>query len=375
MTINKLNYEAFLLDFAEGNLSAEEISVLNDFIKKHPELGSWEDLTVELPVLNASEMTFAYKSSLKVYLQPDDKLEINSENYDWFAISYLENELDTNDRHQFEHYLKTHKARQKEFLILKRTILQADKSIQFEGKSALKKAAGLKVAMYMPWAAVAAGLLLLISLGWWFGREHTKAADFSTPMLSMNSIRPAQIETELASEKTLLLEKPEIKKPEKLMPEINFSEKPLIIQEMAFAEAKPFSWTPVASLFYTDDSKTLYFFYDGQSILAELNARTAVNQKSLVGLVLSNFAEKITSALRRAETAEEPVIIESFARNSPKYSLIKLAEMGVKTYNAMTDNELAIEKTVNEKGELSGLRFHSESISISRQFPVSKEQR
>jgi len=375
MTINKLNYEAFLLDFAEGNLSAEEISVLNDFIKKHPELGSWEDLTVELPVLNASEMTFAYKSSLKVYLQPDDKLEINSENYDWFAISYLENELDTNDRHQFEHYLKTHKARQKEFLILKRTILQADKSIQFEGKSALKKAAGLKVAMYMPWAAVAAGLLLLISLGWWFGREHTKAADFSTPMLSMNSIRPAQIETELASEKTLLLEKPEIKKPEKLMPEINFSEKPLIIQEMAFAEAKPFSWTPVASLFYTDDSKTLYFFYDGQSILAELNARTAVNQKSLVGLVLSNFAEKITSDLRRAETAEEPVIIESFARNSPKYSLIKLAEMGVKTYNAMTDNELAIEKTVNEKGELSGLRFHSESISISRQFPVSKEQR
>lgn len=375
MTINKLNYEAFLLDFAEGNLSAEEVSVLNDFIKKHPELGSWEDLTAELPVLKASEMTFAYKSSLKVYLQPDDKLEINSENFDWFAISYLENELDTKDRQQFEHYLKTHKARQKEFLILKRTILQADKSIQFEGKNALKKAAGLKAAMYMPWAAVAAGLLLLISLGWWFGREHTKPADFSTPMLSMNSIRPVQIETEPASEKTLLLEKPEIKKPEKLMPEINFSEKPLIIQEMAFAEAKPFSWTPVASLFYTDDSKTLYFFYDGQSILAELNARTAVNQKSLVGLVLSNLAEKITSSLRRAGTTEEPVIIESFARNSPKYSLIKLAEMGVKTYNAMTDNELALEKTVNEKGELNGLRFHSESISISRRFPVSKEQR
>ena len=375
MNINRLTYEAFLLDFAEGNLTAEEIILLKRFINEHPELGSWEELTEDLPVLAGEEQVFfADKSRLKAPFLPERELRINSENFDSFAIAYLENELNTTEEQAFELYLESDKKFRQEFLILQKTFLQPDKSIQFEDKQALKAKTGRKVALFLPWIGVAAGLLLLISVGWWFGRENSNSAKPKLDVYAMSTIKPVQIEILQTTEQFVKLVKPEIKNPGSNMPEISFSENSLIAHEMTFAQAKPFSWTPVASLFYTDDSKTLYYFYDGTAILADLNAQTAKNQKSLAGLILSNAASKFVQTLRNTEPIQEPALAASTAINSPKYSLIKLAEAGLKTFNTMTDNELAFEKTVNEKGEISRLRFHTEAISFSRQYKDAKEQ-
>lgn len=372
MNINSHTYEAFLLDFAEGRLSAEEIILLEAYIQAHPELGSWEELTEDLPVLVEEELVFVNKSRLKAPFLPEQALSIKAENFDSFAIAYLENELDTAEKQAFERYLETDKKHQTTFLILQKTILQPDKSIQFEGKEELKIKSGRKVALFMPWIGVAAGLLLLISLGWWFGRENTKPSALPEAVYAMSSIKPTQIDMPQTAEQTVKLVKPEIKNPGSQIPEINFTEQNVIPAEMTFARAKPFSWTPVASLFYTDDSKTLFYYYDGSSILAELNERTVQNQKSLAGLILSNAANKIVLSLRSTETTQEPAIVESTANKPVKNSLIKLAEAGIKTFNTMTDNELALEKTLNAKGEINSLRFQSESISISRQFQTKK---
>jgi len=372
MNINSHTYEAFLLDFAEGRLVAEEIVLLEAYIQAHPELGSWEELTEDLPVLVEEELLFVDKSRLKAPFLAEKELSIKAENFDSFAIAYLENELDLTEKQAFELLLETDKTHQKAFLILQKTILQPDKSIQFKGKEELKIKAGRKVALFMPWIGVAAGLLLLISVGWWFISGDTKPAALPEAIYAMSSIKPTQIHMPQTAEQAVRLVRPEIKNPGSQIPEINFTEQNAIPAEMTFAQARPFSWTPVASLFYTDDSKTLFYFYDGASILAELNEGTIQNQKSLAGLILSNAAVKFLQSFRSTETVQEPVIVESTANNPANNSLLKLAEVGIKTFNTMTDNELALEKTVNTKGEISSLRFQSESISISRQFQTKK---
>lgn len=372
MNINSHTYEAFLLDFAEGRLVAEEIVLLEAYIQAHPELGSWEELTEDLPVLVEEELLFVDKSRLKTPFLAEKELSIKAENFDSFAIAYLENELDLTEKQAFELLLETDKTHQTAFLILQKTILQPDKSIQFKGKEELKIKAGRKVALFMPWIGVAAGLLLLISVGWWFISGDTKPAALPEAIYAMSSIKPTQIHMPQTAEQAVRLVRPEMKNPGSQIPEINFTEQNAIPAEMTFAQARPFSWTPVASLFYTDDSKTLFYFYDGASILAELNEGTIQNQKSLAGLILSNAAVKFLQSFRSTETVQEPVIVESTANNPAKNSLLKLAEVGIKTFNTMTDNELALEKTVNTKGEISSLRFQSESISISRQFQTKK---
>ena len=63
ITLN--NYEAFLLDFAEGRLTSEEMEMLFDFIHAHPELEhELEELAIE-PILKTNHI--ANKSKNKLY--------------------------------------------------------------------------------------------------------------------------------------------------------------------------------------------------------------------------------------------------------------------------------------------------------------------
>ncbi len=63
--ITKNNYEAFLLDYIEGNLSPEMRAELMLFFENHPELK--EDLDdFELVSTNPEEIIFKDKESLKV---------------------------------------------------------------------------------------------------------------------------------------------------------------------------------------------------------------------------------------------------------------------------------------------------------------------
>ena len=57
------NYEAYLLDYMEGNLSPDEAEQLKAFIAAQGL--DWDELTEELPHLEAPQITYAGKESLK----------------------------------------------------------------------------------------------------------------------------------------------------------------------------------------------------------------------------------------------------------------------------------------------------------------------
>ena len=63
MNINTDNYEAYLLDYMEGNLSPDEAEQLKAFIAAQGL--NWDELTEELPHLEALTITYEGKESLK----------------------------------------------------------------------------------------------------------------------------------------------------------------------------------------------------------------------------------------------------------------------------------------------------------------------
>ena len=61
ITLN--NYEAYLLDYFEGNLGLDDLALLKTFINQHPELAI--DLNDEkLPSLNTENLNFEFKSEI-----------------------------------------------------------------------------------------------------------------------------------------------------------------------------------------------------------------------------------------------------------------------------------------------------------------------
>lgn len=124
------NYEAFLLDYAEGNLSPEEIAELQAFIVLHPELNiDLENLS--LPYFPGEATFFEFKKEL---LKHDDELSA----FDQRMISYLEGLLNENERSAFEKELSENPVLAREFSVYSKTKLSAGQE-EFPKKENLLK--------------------------------------------------------------------------------------------------------------------------------------------------------------------------------------------------------------------------------------------
>lgn len=123
------NYEAFLLDYLEGNLDDSAVLELKAFAINHPELEiDLED--ADLPKIVDEELKFDFKSELK-----KTHTGISPET----LFDYLENTLPELKRKEVEDNLLINKDLEVELRLLKKTILSADLSESFPGKTSLYK--------------------------------------------------------------------------------------------------------------------------------------------------------------------------------------------------------------------------------------------
>lgn len=131
MNINKNNYEAFFLDYHEGNLAPQQVADLFLFVEQHPELQetfeSFENLTLE----DFSSVKFEDKASLKK--------EITLENKEEHFIRAIENTLNTDEKGLLDNFLKQYPQFLFEFELFQKTKLSPDTSIVFENKNEFKK--------------------------------------------------------------------------------------------------------------------------------------------------------------------------------------------------------------------------------------------
>ncbi len=151
--IDKNNYEAFFLDYLEGNLSEAEQQALYCFLLQYPELKAELDdmqLTeVEQPDARSS------KQSLK-------DIPFNTD-FEDFCIAKLENDLTYEEAGLFDEFLLADNARTKAYLQYEKTKLTADKTVVYPYKSELKKQ---RIVLFPYWkTAVAASVILLMAVG------------------------------------------------------------------------------------------------------------------------------------------------------------------------------------------------------------------
>ncbi len=128
--INIDNYEAYLLDYMEGNLSNEEITLLKAFASQHPELNiDLEEL--ELVELEDDSLKFEGKAALK---KSADQL-VSDEDY----INYIEKTISPEEKNKLDAFRVKYPEINKELNLYQHTIVSADKNIIFEDKQSLKK--------------------------------------------------------------------------------------------------------------------------------------------------------------------------------------------------------------------------------------------
>lgn len=128
--INIHNYEAYLLDFSEGNLTHELQMELELFLIQHPEIDiNLSELS--LIALDDEAITYSNKSSLK-----KTEGDLISETQ---FIAYIENQLPENEKIELEKSCSVNPSLSNDLALFKKTIAVADSSIIYENKNELKR--------------------------------------------------------------------------------------------------------------------------------------------------------------------------------------------------------------------------------------------
>ncbi|HSV75928.1 MAG TPA: hypothetical protein VLH37_02745, partial [Bacteroidales bacterium] len=107
MKIDKSNYEAFFLDYHEGNLDPKQVESLMAFLDSEPGLRSVFEEYEMIAASARGEVKYEEKGKLK-------RGEVTPENYEWYFAAYLEGELDTKERKMVESFASVQPGMQKE---------------------------------------------------------------------------------------------------------------------------------------------------------------------------------------------------------------------------------------------------------------------
>jgi len=171
--INIENYEAFLLDYMEGNISTEDLVALQIFAAQHPHLNI--DLNeMELVELNSDAISFEGKNNLK---------KVSDEQF----VAYIENELNAEEKQNIESLCNSNATLATELKLYKKTLISADETIVFENKASLKREETKVLWLFSREVLAAAASLILIAGLWFVFKGSFGSADLNSEKIKGNS--------------------------------------------------------------------------------------------------------------------------------------------------------------------------------------------
>ena len=127
MRINRENYEAYFIDYLEGNLDELLVNDFIEFLQNNPDLK--EELSLfESHTVPSENTSFEHKE--KLY---KDKFDAEKE-FNQASIACLEEDISTAEKTNFHNYLSKHPEKKRDFILFGKTKLKADENIVFGNK-------------------------------------------------------------------------------------------------------------------------------------------------------------------------------------------------------------------------------------------------
>lgn len=142
--INLSNYEAFAIDFIDGNLRGATLLAFQQFLALHPEIQDEMDDLASIPKLNK---TFTEKLAM-MQLPYGELEEITLENVDSFFIASLEHDLSANLMTKLDLFLDKNPDKRNDYELFKRIKLNPSNSFEYHDKAKLFQVENFEMSLY-----------------------------------------------------------------------------------------------------------------------------------------------------------------------------------------------------------------------------------
>lgn len=341
MKIDKHNYEAWFLDYHEGRLSAVQVAVLEDFLHRHPELQQEFDDYVSDPLAANDAISYPDPAELRKSLTDFSPAEER-------MIALLEGDLPPGDSAEFEQEITSSEALSTIFDDFRKTRLMPDESIVFRDASGLKKNASFSPTGLWTSMAYAAGIIILLGFGsLWIFRDSGQAVRTETALTRMEYIEAVPIpqggDIRQLSNREL--------------PVPYDYPLPAPRENLLLARIEPVSIGHVTSYNTLEETPAYlagraaspppyYLVLPGESYALDNS------DKTLAGKVISGIFNKISSPFGARQ--------EDRRQENRNITFWDLAEIGVKSINALGDHNYTLVREYNDKGNVKGVMLVEE---------------
>lgn len=358
LTIDRQNYEAFFLDYLDGNLSSSQEKLLVLFLEENPDLKN-ELEQFDTIVMEKDDIYFPDKKGLK----KDPALkDIQMTGFEQSCIAYVEGDLNHREKALFEQMLDHNEGKTKELKKFIQTKLKPDHSVVFPYKNILKKAAPLnfRLRSFYPYITLAASVLILLAL-YIFIPHNTEDVhqDRMADIKSDKAPTITDIKTEPIIELTSGRERKNVTAgltlPVEYAEQTN-EQNDSDIKKIFEPEIQRINKiNPVSIKIELNNSKKRLARMNipSNNVLLEINQDEDLNSDNYYTLK-SYLAESLNNNLNKTS-----------GNKDQKFELFDLVKFGVNGINRITGSNMSLKKQYTKNGDPEKIEFNSRLIAFS----------
>lgn len=348
--INRGNYEVFVVDFIDGNLSPDETAVFMKFLEKHPDIEEEVRGLSEISITGAPD---TYKE--KTILKKQEIASVNNiteSNYEEAFFAYHEGDMVDSEKIDVEKFLGLNPQLKEEFTLHSNLYVKPDTAIIYNNKLSLRKRT-----YYIPASVWSAAAVIILLLGWWFttsedGNIQRQQSTINTILAKSTGSIPSANYTEsnIPVRYSKAIETDIIEGEDYQRETFYFTS----------LSTRKFDGNSLGSYDYTNilDQKTDYKIYLVTADDSNLdNSAADIKKKSLFASIVSNQWKKLTGSVSEINTTPTKP-------DDPTY--VRVIDQSIKVFNTITGSETLTSKTYNSEGELTGYQVEGRELLLSR---------
>jgi hypothetical protein len=365
MRPDRTNYEVWLIDYLDGNLTSGQVELLNEFLAENPDLKEeFEGLSsVYLPVPDRS---FMNKNSLR-----RSAGELSESQFELLCAASLEKDLTPEQQAELDEVISASEEKRKTALLFSKTKVSAP-DIRYRYKSRLRKlTAGQKV-IRLTATGLSAAATILILFTIIRNPQGTVTVTPGSRLISLTDNDSLEKNTrnvnDISHEEKIVPAKKEDKKNNQAVTLFAKIDKTIASEMKSFNEK---SLSPDSSLKVVAALKTDIEKIGG---ITEIPSESKPLNLSLVSMNLPQadpyyddpenavgnfFARVVREKILKSETAEKG--------NLKAY---EVADAGITGINKLFGSNMTLKRTTDENGDVKSVYFSSKLIKFNA--PVKK---
>lgn len=335
MTINRLNYEIYLVDYLDGKLSASLVDELLLFLDQNPDIKE-EFEGMEDAVLVAETTFFPNKSSLKKKSFLKDGID---NEFDYLCISAVEGILSNDEKIAFEKSLQGHPIKQNAYKSYQKTKIQTQQAIQYPHKSHLKRTAIIPIRYSYLRVSISVAATITLLLG---------VYTIGKLVIKENHIENTTIVTETFSNSNQNLSAVEIKQPV------------AVFESHVIAEVQQNTIVQTNSEVNIPNNEVI--------IDREEYIPNSIKRKKLQPLKteIDPQAEKLAQIVNKLYP-EKQIIDEQLLAQHDESSTFEAIQNGVRFFGKLIGSDIKLDANKDKKGNIEKISFESKLIAFSTQ--------